>query len=177
MERPSIFSASLESKYIDKTLWTKIESLSFQLIIDRMIIKHGWSAERTYNAIANYRRFLYLSKTLNEPITPTFEVDAIWHEHILHTNKYCLDCQKIFGGYLHHFPTPAKWKIEEKETALDIEQEFADCEEVGTNCTNVPADCSCSCSAKRTQDFDNPVFEMGEKKAVVYTKLKEEFFV
>lgn len=173
----SIFSPTLETKYIDTILWNKIESLNFHLIADRMIIKHGWSVERTNSAIANYKRFLYLSKTLDKPITPTSEVDAIWHEHILHTNKYCLDCQKIFGGYLHHFPTPAKWQAEDLNSSAISKQDIANCEEVGTNCTNVPSDCSCSCSAKRTQDYNNPVYDETEKKAVVYTKLKEEFFV
>ncbi len=48
-----------------------------------------------------------------QSLSPTGDVDEIWHEHILHTNKYALDCKKLFGKFLHHFPTPARWKAEQ----------------------------------------------------------------
>ena len=169
--KATIFSSTLETKYIDTALWGKIESLNFQLIADRMIVKHGWTIERTTSAIDNYRRFLYLCKILGEPITPTTEVDAIWHEHILHTNKYVADYQRIFGDYLHHFPTPAKWQVEETNAITTFKHDFAACQPT-------PSDCSCSCNNnERTQNFDNPVYYTPQQKAVVYTKLKEEFFV
>ena len=27
-----------------------------------------------------------------------------WHTHILDTQKYMLDCENLFGRYIHHFP-------------------------------------------------------------------------
>lgn len=36
----------------------------------------------------------------------------MWHAHILFTQKYAADCDRIFGSFLHHFPT-----VDEDETA------------------------------------------------------------
>ncbi len=56
-------------------------------------------AERTY------RQFLTLHA--NHPgrtIVPSELLDLVWHYHILDTRKYVADCERIFGGYLHHDP-------------------------------------------------------------------------
>ena len=31
-------------------------------------------------------------------------VDLVWHEHILDTRVYMIDCTALFGRYLHHYP-------------------------------------------------------------------------
>ena len=36
---------------------------------------------------------------------PTSEVDEFWHQHILNTWQYASDCQKLTGGFVHHFPS------------------------------------------------------------------------
>lgn len=65
----------------------------------------GWSEERADRAILEYRRFLTLkAKNRSARIVPTKIVDQVWHQHILDTKKYELDCQAIFGGILHHNP-------------------------------------------------------------------------
>jgi hypothetical protein len=28
----------------------------------------------------------------------------MWHRHILDTRAYAEDCERIFGGFMHHFP-------------------------------------------------------------------------
>jgi hypothetical protein len=49
----------------------------------------------------------------------------------LHTNKYALDCQKVFNKFLHHFPTPSKWKQEQQSKQAAMTGSFccdnADC--------------------------------------------------
>lgn len=64
----------------------------------------GWSREKADRIEVQYRRFLFLTATRPEPIVPTTDVDEFWHAHILDTHKYFEDCERIFGGYLHHFP-------------------------------------------------------------------------
>lgn len=93
----------------NRLLWEKILRINLQLIKDRMMLKHGWLEERTDEAIALYQVYIFLTQVYQKSISPSEDVDAIWHEHILHTNKYELDCLKTFGKFLHHFPTPAKW--------------------------------------------------------------------
>jgi Glycine-rich domain-containing protein-like len=65
----------------------------------------GWSLERANAVEKEYRRFLYLMKKFPEEQTaPLMDVDTFWHYHILDTMKYAVDCDKVFGYFLHHFP-------------------------------------------------------------------------
>jgi hypothetical protein len=65
----------------------------------------GWSLEKANAMEAEYRRFLYLMKKFpTEQVAPLFDVDIFWHYHILDTMKYAVDCQAVFGYFLHHFP-------------------------------------------------------------------------
>src|SRR4051812_20170867 len=53
----------------------------------------------------NYARWLALKACYPRIVlSPTSEIDAVWHAHILHTKKYMQDCARLFGGYLHHTP-------------------------------------------------------------------------
>ena len=38
----------------------------------------------------------------DQMIVPTKEIDEVWHNHILHTQRYTQDCQAIAGQYIHH---------------------------------------------------------------------------
>ncbi|WP_395406468.1 glycine-rich domain-containing protein [Pseudoduganella sp. UC29_106] len=65
----------------------------------------GWSLEKVNAVEFEYRRFLYLMKMFpNEQTAPLMDVDIFWHYHILDTMKYAVDCEKVFGYFLHHFP-------------------------------------------------------------------------
>jgi predicted heme/steroid binding protein len=65
----------------------------------------GWSLEKVNAVEFEYRRFLYLMKAFpNEQTAPLMDVDTFWHYHILDTMKYAVDCEKVFGYFLHHFP-------------------------------------------------------------------------
>jgi cation transport regulator ChaB len=65
----------------------------------------GWTRERANAVEFEYRRFLYLMKLFpSEQVAPLFDVDIFWHYHILDTMKYAVDCEQIFGYFLHHVP-------------------------------------------------------------------------
>jgi hypothetical protein len=65
----------------------------------------GWSAEKADAVEFEYRRFLFLMKKYpQEQTAPLFDVDTFWHYHILDTMKYAVDCEAVFGYFLHHFP-------------------------------------------------------------------------
>jgi hypothetical protein len=65
----------------------------------------GWTLEYANAVESEYRRFLYLMKMFpNEQTAPLFDVDVFWHYHILDTMKYAVDCETVFGYFLHHFP-------------------------------------------------------------------------
>ncbi|MES2743408.1 MAG: hypothetical protein V4754_21010 [Pseudomonadota bacterium] len=65
----------------------------------------GWSLDQVNAVEVEYRRFLYLMKLFpTEQTAPLFDVDIFWHYHILDTQKYAIDCEAVFGYFLHHFP-------------------------------------------------------------------------
>jgi hypothetical protein len=65
----------------------------------------GWTLERANAVEYEYRRFLYLMKKFPaEQTAPLVDVDIFWHYHILDTMKYAVDCDAVFGHFLHHFP-------------------------------------------------------------------------
>ena len=93
-----------------------ISAESFQAIADldlepiKVKLMHdesgeGWTLKKANAVEFEYRRFLYLMKTFpQEQTAPLFDVDTFWHYHILDTMKYAVDCQAVFGYFLHHFP-------------------------------------------------------------------------
>lgn len=65
----------------------------------------AWSHERVDAAELEYRRFLLLMKMYpNELAAPSLDVDRFWHHHIVDTEKYAIDCQAVFGYFLHRYP-------------------------------------------------------------------------
>lgn len=66
---------------------------------------YGWTSEHVDRIERAYRRYLVvLAKFPQLQIAPTRDIDAFWHAHILDTRKYAADCERIFGGFVHHYP-------------------------------------------------------------------------
>lgn len=71
-------------------------------------------------AIAEYRRMLYLIQKFPEaPVVPSKLVDLVWHEHILDTQQYKQDSQRMFGRYIHHAPAFG----DNEDEAVKVEKE------------------------------------------------------
>jgi len=84
-----------------------IEAIDFHDLKDKIRSPegNGWPQERIDLAERLYKRWLFLrAKYRDELMPPTEEIDEFWHFHILDTTAYFRDCQRIFGGYFHHFP-------------------------------------------------------------------------
>jgi hypothetical protein len=65
----------------------------------------GWTGDQLDLAEREYRRFLALHLLYPEAaIVPCAVVDEVWHAHILDTEAYAPDCERLFGFFLHHFP-------------------------------------------------------------------------
>jgi len=65
----------------------------------------NWAVERAKKAVEFYRRWLWLSAmypTVN--LSPSHDLDIVWHTHILDTRKYADDCELMFGRFMHHNP-------------------------------------------------------------------------
>lgn len=65
----------------------------------------GYGAEHLDVMEQEYRRFLAMHIAYPDAeIVPCHMVDEIWHQHILDTIAYREDCERLFGGFLDHFP-------------------------------------------------------------------------
>ncbi|WP_416671930.1 glycine-rich domain-containing protein [Egbenema bharatensis] len=89
--------------FLEKVRSLDLDPIAYQL----MIAKTGpqWTKTKTVKAISRYLRFLYLVHQYPSlQLAPTYEIDQVWHQHILDTQKYAADCQWLFGRLIHHFP-------------------------------------------------------------------------
>ncbi len=85
-----------------------IENLNLNHIVHRLSYdpkKTGWLKKDALKCCQQYKNYLILIKKYpNHSIVPSLLIDEFWHEHILHTQEYELDCMAIFGYFLHHAP-------------------------------------------------------------------------
>jgi hypothetical protein len=78
----------------------------------------GWEKSRALRATEQYRRWLWLNAVYGaDHLSPSRDVDQVWHTHILDTRKYLEDCAAMFNGrFLHHNPYSG-WESEAAESA------------------------------------------------------------
>jgi len=90
-------------------LWHRIseyqidDPTSAQKFSDRLAKEQLWSKDYTLRAIEEYKRFMFLAVVSNNPVTPSIEVDEVWHLHMLYTKDYQEFCT-ILGKFIHHGP-------------------------------------------------------------------------
>jgi hypothetical protein len=107
---------------LDET-WNYIQAMDMSHF-RRKLVQPRWGRpipEKVVDhAIEDYRRFLFLlRKYAGEALSPTLDIDLLWHEHILDTQPYFEDTARIFGRYIHHEPgrTPG-------ERSPDLQRSF-----------------------------------------------------
>lgn len=92
---------------IDQAL-NAVKSIDFSMIAMKLQDHEegaGWSAEYCARVQKEYERYLALTMTYPQrAVVPSKEVDTFWHYHILDTQAYADDCERVFGYFLHHFP-------------------------------------------------------------------------
>lgn len=105
-----------------------IDALDLSKIARNMVIKQGWLTSEVAECSILYRNFLYLQyKYPDEILAPSEDIDEFWHNHILDTKQYKLDCEKIFGKYLDHYPY---FGIDGATTMDDLNNSFARTQEL-----------------------------------------------
>lgn len=66
----------------------------------------GWSYEYTLRVIEEYKRFMFLGCVSDKPVTPSDEIDQVWHLHMIYTRQYWDEfCDGVLGKKFHHGPT------------------------------------------------------------------------
>lgn len=82
-----------------------VESIDLKQMNDKLVNFYGWSKEEVSLMSDYYKKWLSLHVCYpNLATAPSVKLDEYWHMHILDTQKYMVDCQIVFGKYLHHYP-------------------------------------------------------------------------
>ena len=97
---------------VNTQLWVKISSFEIDdcdsefKLSNRLARENGWSADYTFRVIEEYKRFIYLCCEAGHPVTPSDEVDQVWHLHLCYSRSYWHDlCRDVLGKAIHHGPT------------------------------------------------------------------------
>jgi len=94
-----------------RLLWDRIALHDFEPdqelnFIGRLARDKSWSLEFARGAVEEYRRFCFLTFSGAGVMTPSEEVDEVWHQHLTFTRDYWdLWCGSVLRGALHHDPT------------------------------------------------------------------------
>ena len=66
---------------------------------------NDWSRPFALRAIDEYRKFVFLALVADHQVTPSDQVDQVWHLHLLFSDAYWNDfCPRVLGRPLHHRP-------------------------------------------------------------------------
>ncbi|MEM7064717.1 MAG: hypothetical protein AAF572_16360 [Cyanobacteria bacterium P01_B01_bin.77] len=72
----------------------------------RLARENCWPVVYTTRVIEEYKKFAFLAVVAGHPVTPSDQVDQVWHLHLTYTRSYWETfCPKILQTPLHHEPT------------------------------------------------------------------------
>jgi hypothetical protein len=81
------------------------QSLDLTPVKYKLMRDKDWTLDRANQVEPQYKAFLFLiGSKVKAEFVPTFDIDEMWHTHILDTRKYMTDCALHFGAYVHHYP-------------------------------------------------------------------------
>ncbi len=93
-------------------LWEKIQNFQIDLpgsslkFSDRLARENGWTRDFALRALEEYRKFMFLAVVSGHTVTPSEEVDQVWHLHLIYTESYWKDfCRDILEIEINHGPT------------------------------------------------------------------------
>ena len=94
------------------TIWNGLSSLDFDAadiafpFSARLARENRWTRAFAARAIEEYRKFCFLAVRAGHPVTPSDEVDQVWHLHLTYSRHYWDTlCRDTLGTALHHGPT------------------------------------------------------------------------
>jgi hypothetical protein len=72
----------------------------------RLARDNGWSLQYARQVIEEYKKFAFLAVVAGHPVTPSDQVDQVWHLHLTYTRLYWEEfCLQVLRTSLHHDPT------------------------------------------------------------------------
>jgi uncharacterized protein with PIN domain len=68
--------------------------------------ENGWTAQYTQRVMDEFKKFMFLAVVAGHPVTPSEQVDQVWHLYLTYTHSYWHEfCAKVLQKPLHHNPT------------------------------------------------------------------------
>ena len=97
-------------------LWIKLKDFSVESkndlatikfsFLERLAKENNWSIIYAIKVFDEYKKFLYLAIKSGHEVTPSDQVDQVWHLHLTYTYSYWDNlCKNILDCPLHHNPT------------------------------------------------------------------------
>lgn len=71
-------------------------------LLDRLVKENLWSRLYTKRVMLEYERFLWLASRYE--VAPSFEIDQVWHAHMLYSRLYERACNELGQIFIHHDP-------------------------------------------------------------------------
>ena len=72
----------------------------------RLARENDWTPAYAKRVIAQYKRFAFLSLAAGHPVSPSEEIDQVWHLHLVYSENYWkVFCPEALGKPFHHRPT------------------------------------------------------------------------
>jgi hypothetical protein len=94
------------------TTWDRLLAVNFDdadvalTFSARLARENGWTPTFAAKAIDEYRKFCFLAVHAGHPVTPSDEVDQVWHLHLTYSRHYWDTlCRDTLERPLHHGPT------------------------------------------------------------------------
>jgi len=147
--------------------------------VTRLAEENGWTIERAEAADREYRRFLMLAWSTDEMVVPSKDVDAAWHEHLLHTRHYWdATCRDILGKRFHHDPGDGS-PVDAETHAAGYARTLGIYEQVFGEAAPIdvwPRGCSCAPAPARTAEVElaMPVWTVLAAMAIVTLMITRE---
>lgn len=121
---------------IQQDLWVRLSTYELDSVdaelpfSTRLARENNWSVQYAKRVLSEYKRFVFLAIISNHPVTPSDEIDQVWHLHLLYTKAYWEEfCKDVIRAPFHHHPTKGgkaegdkfrKWYAKTKQAYLEI---------------------------------------------------------
>jgi hypothetical protein len=95
-----------------QAVWNKLRTYQFDnpdsvLSFSRRLQReNGWDEAYAQRVLEEYLRFMFLTRFAGHSVTPSDQVDQVWHLHLLYSDEYFNNfCPNYLGEVIHHGPT------------------------------------------------------------------------
>ncbi|MDA7921499.1 hypothetical protein N9B73_07065 [Verrucomicrobiales bacterium] len=96
----------------DQSLWNRLKAFHIgdETAIfgfeHRLARENGWTVDFAERVIEEYKCFMFLAVRSGHRVTPSEEIDQVWHLHLVYTQSYWKEfCEETLEHEINHGPT------------------------------------------------------------------------